>query len=199
MLDRTPSGEELRKAVREGRTVLVNSLLHDLADFHRTTSIEHAKMVYAQLPGQEPACPDNVEETCEKKMALECGCTKKYALQGYLDNVKRLREVLQESMDEARAAGVTPHVYWVSYHRKPHAPKDQLFNWQSTDVLWEIENAAAAELALAGVENLDLRWMTTSAPWNWWDDQVHFGKINRKSIFMYGVMQAILSKICFDT
>lgn len=199
MLDKTPSGEALRAAIREGRTVIVNSLLHDLADFHRTTDIEHAKQVFVQRSSQEPACPDGVETTCATNLALECGCTKKYAIQGYLDNVKRLAVVLEEAMNQAKEAGVVPHVYWISYHRKPHAPRDQLFNWQSTDVLWEIENAAAAELESVGVENLDLRWMTTAAPWHWWDDQVHFGKVNRKSIFIYGAMQAILSKVCFDS
>lgn len=187
---RTAEGDALRAAIREGRTVLVNSVLHDVAEFYSTTKATDIHLAW----GQYVSCPPE----CEGQTALRCGCRKTRAVEAFVDTVRRLRAQVADLTDEAAAAGDSPpRVYWVSLHKRPPSPPDIFYDWQTADVILELESFAAAELAAVGSGHVDLRWMTGSAPGAWWDDPVHYGKLeSRHSLFLHVTLQAILAAVC---
>ena len=184
----TPAGDALREAIRSNRTVIINSVLHDVAEFYSTTTaadVIHSWSKYV-------TCAD----TCNGKLALDCGCRKTWAIRAYLDAITQLGEDIKSAREEAlKTQSPLPRVFWVSLHKRAPSPPDVFYDWQTADVVWELESAAAALLETAGVEHIDLRSMTGSAPSGWWDDAVHFGR-EKSSLFLHSTLQAILSRVC---
>jgi hypothetical protein len=185
-----PSGAQLRKAIRSGKIILINSVLHDVAEFYSTTTAEDVMKAWSTYV-------DCSSEECSGKLALECGCRKQWAVKAYLTSINALRDDIIAARNEAEKDETLskPRVYWVSLHKRPPSPPDVFYDWQTADVVRELEDRASLELGKAGVEHVDLRWMTGAAPGQWWDDPVHFGK-EKKSMFLHSTLHAILSQVC---
>lgn len=183
-----PAGDALREAIRSGRTVLINSVLHDVAEFFSTTTaadVIHSWSEYVTCPA-----------SCAGKLALKCGCRKTWAIKAYLNAIRKLRDDINAAREGTTKDGTPqPRVFWVSLHKRPPSPPDIFYDWQTADIIRELETAAMEELSSAGVEHIDLRWMTGAAPGQWWDDPVHFGK-ERSSLFLHATLQALLSRVC---
>jgi hypothetical protein len=190
-----PSGALLRKAIRSGKILIINSVLHDVAEFYSTTTAEDVTKAWSTYV-------DCSKKECIGKLALECGCRKQWAVKAYLKSIHDLRDDIMAARKEALETHKkdteslpVPRVYWVSLHKRPPSPPDVFYDWQTADVVLELENRASFELAKAGVEHIDLRWMTGAAPGEWWDDPVHFGK-EKKSMFLHSTLHAILNQVC---
>ncbi|KAH7624222.1 hypothetical protein Ndes2526B_g01482 [Nannochloris sp. 'desiccata'] len=185
-----PSGAQLRKAIRSGKAILINSVLHDVAEFFSTTTAEDVMKAWSKYV-------DCSSEECSGKLALQCGCRKQWAVKAYLSSIDTLRDDIiaarKEALKDKNAP--EPRVFWVSLNKRPPSPPDVFYDWQTADVVRELEDRASMELGKAGVEHIDLRWMTGAAPGRWWDDPVHFGK-NKKSMFLHSTLHAILSQVC---
>jgi hypothetical protein len=185
-----PSGAQLRKAIRSGKAVLINSVLHDVAEFFSTTTAEDVMKAWSKYV-------DCSSERCSGKLALECGCRKQWAIKAYLTSINALRDDIIAAREDALKDknAPEPKVFWVSLNKRPPSPPDVFFDWQTADIVKELEDRASMELEKAGVVHIDLRWMTGAAPEQWWDDPVHFGK-EKKSMFLHGTLHAILSQVC---
>jgi len=185
-----PSGAQLRKSIRSGNATLINSVLHDVAEFFSTTTAGDVMKSWSKYV-------DCSSEKCNGKLALKCGCRKQWAIKAYLTSINALRDDIIAAREEALhdKDAPEPRVFWVSLHKRPPSPPDVFYDWQTADIVRELEDRAALELGKAGVEHIDLRWMTGAAPGHWWDDPVHFGK-EKKSMFLHSTLHAILSKVC---
>lgn len=181
--------EELRMAVARGRTVVMNSVLHDMADFYRFsggTAMEDVRLYY-----DAALC-----SKCKKDTAKECKCKKPYAVQRFMANVDRLRVLLQEAWVEGGRTldEEAPH-YWVSMNKCPPPGKGKLFSWQSADSVFELEDYARRRLGASAARHIDLRPHALAAPVEWWVDEVHYqGK--GQTFFNHVSLQVILNHIC---
>jgi hypothetical protein len=185
-----PPGAQLRHVIRSGKIVIINSVLHDVAEFFYSTTVEDVTKAWSKYV-------DCSNEECIGKLALKCDCRKQWAVKAYLTAINALRDdIITAKKDAEKDTQLpTPRVYWVSVHKRPPGPSEISFDWQTADVLRELEDRASFELEKAGVEHIDLRWMTGAAPGHWWDDPVHFGK-DRRSLFLHSTLHAILSHVC---
>ena len=184
------SGKALRRALRQKRTIIINSLLHDVADFYRASTRYDDVM----LSWRDWATCDVTG--CNATLASECGCRKTNAVQAYLDAMLQLKEEIARAREE-RPEG-SADVYWLSMHKRPptHNEKD-IFAWQTADFVWDLENFAAQVLSGVGVRHIDIRPMLLASPPGAWDDQAHFG-INERSFLLRMVMYGVVSEVCYD-
>jgi hypothetical protein len=179
---------ELFVAVANKRVVLMNSMVHDLADFgHFSKSIS---TVDYRFFWNMTGC-----NACNKTLAADCNCARKHgALQEYLMNVQRLGKFLQQALELAGTKGDSK-LFWVSQHRNPPFQHAKFFSWQTHDFLLDLEDQAASLLDKVPVHRLDLRPHLMAAPLAWWDDTMHYGH-RLDSFFHHATLQVILNHIC---
>jgi hypothetical protein len=188
LLLKSSRSAELFVAVANNRVVLMNSIVHDLADFStmskKTTTVDYR--FYWNLTG----C-----NGCNGKLATDCNCTGKHgALQEYLANVERLGKLLQQGLESASSGGES-NLFWVSQFRSPPFHGTNFFSWQTHDFLSDLEERVVSLLADVPVRRLDLHSHVMAAPLAWWDDIMHYGR-NNDSFFQHITLQVILNHIC---
>ena len=138
-----PSGDQLRKAIRSGKAILINSVLHDVAEFYSTTTAEDVMKAWSTYV-------DCSSKECIGKLALECGCRKQWAVKAYLHSIDLLRDDIIAARKEAKEQKTPePRVFWVSLHKRPPSPPDIFYDWQTADVVRELEDRASFELGKA--------------------------------------------------
>lgn len=202
----THAGRALRHALAEGRTVVINSVLHDVAEFYNDTTVDDVMQYWGewvncstqrcQERGQVPSTSTDHAASPQPLLARHCGCHKAQAVSVYVQSIKQLAgEVATAKLTAAAEKRPLPNVYWTSLHKRPPAAGDRVFDWQTSDVLFALEDYAAGELEKVGVGHLDLRWVLTSAPPHWWDDAVHVGK-DKRSLLLHGAVQTMLQAVC---
>jgi hypothetical protein len=173
----------ITQALKQGRPVLINSLLHDLINYYEDADIVRAF---------DPEACGNCKNT-----TVQCKCeTKVRAVQKFAKNLEEVAKLLEA----ARQAGAPGHAFWVSQHRRPPTANKTLhhvFNggvlWQLHDLLYAAEDQAAEVLARAGARHVDLRHHMISAPAHWWDDDLHHFS---DSLFKHTSLQVMLNAIC---
>jgi len=178
----------VRQKAQEGRMIIMNSLLHDVADFARfgpSTLVEDVRKYLG---------PDYCPEYCPKPEARLCNCSKSFAPQRYLSNIKRLAAFFESLRKEEEGNGASHH-YWISYNKRPPDTRETPFAWQSTDILIELEDAASDLLTAEGIGHIDFRPHLLSSPQSWWTDMVHYGQ-NSSSFMQHWSLQILLNKIC---
>ena len=185
----TEQGDELRRAIRSGGVLVINSILHDIAEFYFDTRVGDVRRSWSNYT----TCPEACDRAGEV-LALQCGCHKQYAIRAYVDMIDTLKQEIAGAVKEQQ--GKRPRIFWVSMHKRPPAPpQDVFYEWQTADIVQDLESRAARELEGVGVKHLDLRWMTASTPAAWWDDPVHFGKY-KNSLFSRALVHAIVKTVC---
>lgn len=216
---------KLYEAAVQGRAIVINSLLHDVADFRRWKPNQVGDV---RLLWNLTACG-----VCMGETTADCDCDgKMFAPQRYLQSVQRLKEVLgiaaneraeylqdddannnnsprqdkqqQGNLDEYKpndslydgSSSSSSTFYWMSMHRKPPGPGEELFSWQTGDVLYALEEYASQQLTEQGLmQHIDLRPHVLTAHPDWFNDLVHWGK-NPKSFFQHFSLQVILNRVC---
>ena len=184
----TNAGEKLRASFKEDRTVVLNSVLHDVADFYQaTTRVKDVALSWSDWV----TC--NISQ-CKSDLVSDCKCRKRGAIQAYIQTIRKLTDEIALALKGLPQKHAK--LYWISFHRQPPISKAQkLYSWQSPDIIWELESYAAAELESVGVQHIDLRPMLLSSPPKAWDDQAHFGS-DVNSLLSRIILHAMLSEIC---
>lgn len=122
------------------------------------------------------------------------------ALEGFYSGIAALRKELEAAAAEAQREGrPPPRLFWVSLTRRaPQLGDLQPGDWQTPDILWELEDYAAAELEAAGGRRIDLRWMMSSAPARWWTpDGARWASPDLiVSFYAHVTVQTILIEVC---
>lgn len=182
---------DIYQAVLQGRTIIMNSILHDLAEFGRfsSTLTRDARRFFGLS-----YCGG-----CNQTLTVACDCNKPFPPERYLANMKRLREVLKAAQKEREQTLGRPMqplpFFWVTMHRKPPYPRDNIYPWHSNDVLYEFEGYAERVMSEAGVTHINMRPHQLASPPEWWEDFVHYGT-NETSLFQHISLQIILNRIC---
>jgi len=179
--------KEILGALAEGRTLLVNSLLHDIASLEKR-NLTVTEAVRYLGPDQ---CPAGCNGTVDA-----CNCAeKRRPTSTYLDNVGLLASLLSSRPSDSPGRFV-----WLTIDRRPpslNQTENPMWGWQTPDITLSLESAAAKILARQLNGHVDLRGMMDSAPPIWYDDPVHFsGKSGRAQLFMHAAVQMMLSEIC---
>ena len=176
------------QAALDGRAVVMNSLLHDVADFGR---FSEASMADVWKYYNASHCAE-----CTLPLATQCKCSKEHAPKHYMQNIKHLGVLIQNTIREGQRRAVEPpKFYWTSMHIRPPLRSDRIYSWQSSDILTDLEEFAYLYLAEIGIPHIDFRPHTLSAPMQWWGDQVHYGG-NYESFFLHMPAQIVLNHIC---
>jgi hypothetical protein len=192
LLLKSKTSVELSKAIAEGRTIVMNSLLHDVAPVgewgHWTTTTEDFRYFW-NLTG----CG-----LCTDHLAANCNCTKYWSVQKYILNIKSLRAMLLDVLGGAAGSSKENRVFWVSMNKRPPIDQDEMFDWQTPDVLLDLESKAVGILLeRIRMHHIDVRPQLWAAPARWWLDSVHFG-MSPESFFQHSILQTILNSICLS-
>jgi hypothetical protein len=195
LLTHEPFATAIKQHLSNGSTLVINSLLHDLADFYRSDTLVGVVRTFYDAN----ACPGCAAEATVQ----ECGCKMKYnAIQTYLNRLAELAQILQEHQVHPANA-----VFWVSIGKRPLSFESSVvYPWQTPEVVASLMHRGAEILMSGGaVQHIDLRPpLSTSSPL-WWDNPAHFSGgwkdsrgVNRdgRSMMMYTAFQILLSSLC---
>lgn len=202
LLFNTEDRSSLYEAILEGKTVVMNSVLHDL--YRSKTLLANPNTTTASFryyTGLD-ACGMCVGR------ARECQCSKPNSIRRYQKNMGTLADLLRsarQAMGVSRANDqdenpMQNRFFWLTMHRGPPTEKYRLHPSTGKlgllhDLLWEVEDIAARIMTNAGAFHLDFRPHLTTAPTVWWDDHVHYGK-RENSTFIHHSVQILLNHVC---
>lgn len=167
-----------------GQTVVLNSLLHDVADYANDTSVSSIRKL------SEPEfCPQ-----CEDGKVLldcpECSYKKRRTIQKFLLNLNKLASQLSAG-GISRSRG--SRLFWVQIDNQPPLLNKNIWTWQSHDVLTALLDKAYEVLRPYATE-VDLRPMIVSSPNKWWAGP-HF-KAHEKDLMAHMALQIIMNAVC---
>lgn len=171
--------EQIRKALRQGRKIVMSSLLHDLGDFVWWVSVANIRT----LEGPE-SCGN-----CSGNVAVkDCGACglKRDPAGGFLRSVERLRQHL------AGFINTKSQVFWISFGVCVPSAKRTI---QHTDYnILEVLQDRAAEILSPVVTHIDLRHMAKSMQTGWCNDTSHFAR-NWNSLVTHLQLQIVLGRL----
>jgi hypothetical protein len=177
--------EEISEAYRSGRTVLVHSLLHDVASLrirpHRdlNASAEEFRYFFGTA-----ACPVACKGELVPNTSCTRGCSEKIGpVRRYLSKLTHLLSHfpartkpealgLVKGPYEGRMPPKTP--IWVSIGKRPPRAHMSQFDWQDHATLSAIQDAAADLVRSSGWQMIDLRELEIGTDRDWWMDDVHW-------------------------
>lgn len=178
--------------VNKGHHLVLNSLLHDLATLDTDALVsEHREWD----PAFCPQCP-NATQTLQ---ACGCDASKPFAIQRYLLGVHRLKELVLSAAAERQRLFpnevAPPRVFWLSFNKMPliqDTPVEQLHPWQTTDLLWALEERAAHELTRDNdvFRHIDARSHAIAGP-SFWKDAAHY-----HNFMMFFTVQLLVQDVC---
>ena len=191
-----PQMSTLQQYIAQGDTILLNSLLHDLADFaHKSLKVEDVHKYW------DPALCKNCKAGSTPRA---CGCSKKpYPVQSFISNLLLVRSLIEEAIANRTSRGLpAPRVYWLSIPKRPPIVDSLVYPWQTPDVIDYLYDMSVK--ILSNYSHVDLRPHMQTAPAHWWDDNVHWGGFyhvdGRKkwapSMFQYTSLQVIMNHVC---
>lgn len=164
----------------QGRTVILSSLLHDMAEFAGYNTIGQIRRAWDA--GYCGMCSEDTE-------VPECECVasnKTYAPQRYLANLEKLAAMLRRTKPRGK-------LVWLSYDNQPPAKDMHLHTWQSHDILMPLLQRAKQVLAPYATV-VDLGPMMASSPNGWWIGP-HFRSEGR-NMFVNMAVQILLNGVC---
>lgn len=179
--------EQIAAALKQGRTIVINSLLHDIASLEkRNLTVEEANRYLGN---------DQCGSDCHGTVDI-CNCTeKRHPVETYLGNVANLAYLLKQTPPNSPGKFI-----WLTMDRRPPSTdptQNPIWGWQTPDVTLSLESSASHILSSAWHGHVDLRGMMSSADPVWYDDPVHFeGKWGRPQLMMHMAVQMVLSEIC---
>jgi hypothetical protein len=182
--------ERLTTWITEGRPIIINSMLHDLAEFVSFNQVEIIGSNWDPL--YCPACK-NASETVGN-----CGCPPKTdAVFLYMMRVRKLFEIMKAAQQLRKENGGEPApIFWITHSKRPPSSMaTDAYSWQTMDMLDDLVDFVARTAKEMGINHIDLRPHVATAPAKWWDDPVHYGR-NYLSLFKHVSLQIVLNTVC---
>lgn len=159
---------DMTQNILDGKTVVMNTLVHDMADFWPSMTAGTARQLW--LPSLCLHCADN-------QTLGDCNCIKKHdAIPIYIDRIKQIAQAIENAQAQRRERGLPlVKVYWVSQSNRAPVKGATPFAWQTMDLITSLEDAAADVMtSIAGAVHVDYRPHLKTAPPQFWDDHLHY-------------------------
>jgi hypothetical protein len=168
-----------------GRTLIINSMLHDIAQFNKNITIEAVHKYYD---------PQICEQCASTDTPKQCGCSKPHAIAKYMSNMQLVRSLIDDAVAERVARGLPPpKIYWLSMPKRPPTLDSYSYPWQTSDILDAMTDLAAE--TLSHYSHVDLAPVLQAASTDWWIDSAHLGGWP-PSMLQYVSLQLLLNRIC---
>ena len=100
-----------------------------------------------------------------------------------------------------RQEALKSRIFWLNFHiRSPTSGRSgvdiRYHDWQTHDIVWDLEEHAGRIMKSAGVELIELQHAAHTANPAWWDDIAHPAQKHPENMFQHNLVQIALNYIC---